>query len=141
MARALELVEHAVAVGGSARAHRLLAEMRLLSPFPEMRSPVDALASARAAVTMAPEDPDNLAVLAQALALTGRPKEAVRTIEQALHSDAAPPDWHRQVAGPAGSGPNGKPVKIVSAGSSRWWWPADPHTASTRPAFRAPKVS
>jgi hypothetical protein len=68
--RALEMVEHAVALGGGARSHRLLAEMRLLSPFPELRSPVDALASARAAVMIDPGDPDNLAVLAQALALT-----------------------------------------------------------------------
>ncbi|WP_353824240.1 winged helix-turn-helix domain-containing protein [Mesorhizobium sp.] len=57
MARALEMVERAVALGGGARSHRLLAEMRLLSPFPEMRSPVDALANARAAVTIDPEDP------------------------------------------------------------------------------------
>ena len=48
MAQAIEMVERAVALGGTAGAHRLLAEMRLLSPFPEMRSPVDALANAQA---------------------------------------------------------------------------------------------
>jgi predicted Zn-dependent protease len=77
----------------------LLAEMRLLAPFPEMRSPVDALASARAAVTIEPEDPDNLAVLAQVLSLTGRPDEAVRAIQRALRLAPSPPAWYRHVAG------------------------------------------
>lgn len=99
MVRALELVERSVALGGSDRSHRLLAEMRLLAPFQELRSPIDALANARAAVTINPANPDNLAVLAQALALTGRPKEAVSTVEQALRLTANPPEWHRQVAG------------------------------------------
>lgn len=99
MNRALELVERSVALGGSDRSHRLLAEMRLLAPFSDLRSPVDALASARAAVDIAPANADNLAVLAQALALTGHAKDAVATIEQALGLSAAPPDWHRQVAG------------------------------------------
>ena len=100
MARALEMVERSVALGGSARSHRLLAEMRLLAPFQEMRSPLDALASARAAVTIDPADPDNMAVLAQVLALTGRAGEAVRTIERAPQPRSDPaPDWFRQVAG------------------------------------------
>lgn len=99
MQRALELVERSVASGGSDRSHRLLAEMRLLAPFQELRSPVDALASARAAVAIAPDDADNLAVLAQALALTGHPTDAVGVIEQALLKNPSPPDWHRQVAG------------------------------------------
>ncbi len=73
--------------------------MRLLAPFPEMRSPVDALASARAAVTIDPGDLDNLAVLAQAFALTGRPDEAVSTIEHALRLDSTPSEWYRLVAG------------------------------------------
>jgi DNA-binding winged helix-turn-helix (wHTH) protein/tetratricopeptide (TPR) repeat protein len=99
MQRALELVERSVAGGGSDRSHRLLAEMRLLAPFRDLRSPVDALASARAAVALEPHNPDNLAVLAQALALTGHPKDAVRVIEEALLQNSSPPDWHRQVAG------------------------------------------
>jgi DNA-binding winged helix-turn-helix (wHTH) protein len=99
MARAIEMVERAVAIGDSARAHRLLAEMRLLAPFPEMRLTVDALANARAAVTIEPDAPDNLAVLAQVLALTGRADEAVEIIESALRLDPTPPAWHRQVAG------------------------------------------
>jgi tetratricopeptide (TPR) repeat protein len=99
MQRALELVERSVANGGSDRSHRLLAEMRLLAPFKELRSPVDALASARAAVAIEPSDADNLAVLAQALALTGHSKDAVGVIEQALLHSPSPPDWHRLVAG------------------------------------------
>lgn len=99
MQRALELVERSAAGGGSDRSHRLLAEMRLLAPFRDLRSPVDALASARAAVAIEPHNPDNLAVLAQALALTGHPKEAVGVIEEALLQNSSPPDWHRQVAG------------------------------------------
>lgn len=99
MTRALGMVERAVALGDSARAHRLLAEMRLLAPFPEMRLPVDALANARAAVALEPDAPDNLAVLAHVLALTGRADEAVEIIESALRLDPTPPDWHRQVAG------------------------------------------
>ena len=81
------------------RAHRLLAEMRLLAPFPEMRSPLDAMSHARAAVTIDPENPDNLAVLAHVMALTGRDAEAVQTIEQALRRNPSPPDWYRHVAG------------------------------------------
>jgi len=99
MEQALEMVERAAALGGSAEAHRLLAEMRLLAPFPELRSALDALASARAAVTIDPDDADNLAVLAQVLALTGRVRDAVPLIEQARRLDPTPPDWHRQVAG------------------------------------------
>lgn len=144
MARALEMVEHAVALGGSARAHRLLAEMRLLAPFPEMRSPVDALASARAAVTMDPEDPDNLAVLAQVLALTGRPKEAVRTIEQALHLDPAPPDWYRQVAGlsyllagePVRAAEELGPLYGAGTFANARWWPGWLFAASLAHAGR-----
>lgn len=99
MERALELVERSVALGGSDRSHRLLAEMRLVAPFAELRSPLDALASARAAVAIGPDDADNLAVLAQALALTGHSQDAVGVIEQALRLSPSPPDWHRQVAG------------------------------------------
>jgi len=99
MAQASEMVERAVALGGGASAHRLLAEMRLLAPFPEMRSPVDALANARAAVTIDPEDPDNIVVLAHVMALTGRDAEAVRMIERAMRFNPTPPDWYRHVAG------------------------------------------
>ncbi|SDF32005.1 winged helix-turn-helix domain-containing protein [Limimaricola pyoseonensis] len=99
MARAIDMIERAVARGGGSDAHRLLAEMRLLSPFPEMRSPVDALANARAAVTIEPGETDNLAVLAHVLALSGHGAEAVRHIERALHLDPTPPGWYRQVAG------------------------------------------
>lgn len=99
MTQALGMVERAVALGDSARAHRLLAEMRLLAPFPEMHLPVDALANARAAVALGPDTPDNLAVLAHVLALTGRADEAVDIMTRAMRLDPTPPDWHRQVAG------------------------------------------
>jgi DNA-binding winged helix-turn-helix (wHTH) protein/Flp pilus assembly protein TadD len=130
MERALELVERSVANGGSDRSHRLLAEMRLLAPFRELRSPVDALASARAAVAIEPNDADNLAVLAQALALTGRSKDAVGVIEQALLHNPSPPDWHRLVAGLSYllAGESARAVEqlgpLYGAGTfanARWW--------------------
>lgn len=131
MARALEMVERAVAIGGSARAHRLLAEMRLLAPFPEMRAPLDALASARAAVALDPEDPDNLAVLAQVFALTGRPDEAVDLIARARSLDPDPPDWYREVAGlghllagaPARAAEELGPLHGAGTFTSARWWP------------------
>ncbi|RWP26891.1 winged helix-turn-helix domain-containing protein [Mesorhizobium sp.] len=144
MARALEMVERAVALGGGARSHRLLAEMRLLSPFPEMRSPVDALANARAAVTIDPEDPDNLAVLAQALALTGRSDEAVLTIQQALRLDPTPQDWHHQVAGlsyllagePARAAEELGPLYGAGTFANARWWPGWLFAASLAHAGR-----
>lgn len=131
MARALEMVERAVAIGGSARAHRLLAEMRLLAPFPEMRAPLDALASARAAVALDPEDPNNLAVLAQVFALTGRPDEAVDLIARARSLDPDPPDWYREVAGlghllagaPARAAEELGPLHGAGTFTSARWWP------------------
>ncbi|MCF6104017.1 winged helix-turn-helix domain-containing protein [Mesorhizobium muleiense] len=144
MGRALEMVERAVALGGGARPHRLLAEMRLLSPFPEMRSPVDALANARAAVTIDPEDADNLAVLAQALALTGRSDEAVLTIQQALRLSTKPPEWHRQVAGlsyllagePARAAEELGPLYGAGTFAHARWWPGWLFAASLAHAGR-----
>jgi DNA-binding winged helix-turn-helix (wHTH) protein/tetratricopeptide (TPR) repeat protein len=131
MERALELVDRSVAFGGSDRSHRLLAEMRLLAPFSELRSPVDALASARAAVAMDPDDADNIAVLAQALALTGRSKDAVGMIEQALRLSPSPPDWHNQVAGlsyllagePARAAEKFGPLYGTGTFANSRWWP------------------
>lgn len=131
MEQALDLVERAVALGGGARSHRLHAEMRLLAPFPDMRSSIDALASARAAVTIDGDDPDNLAVLAQALALMGRPQEAVGMIEHALRLEATPPDWHRQVAGiayllanePARAAEKLGPLYGAGTFANARWWP------------------
>ncbi len=99
MSQALEMVERAVAIGGSGRSHRLLAEMRLVAPFPEMRSSIDALANAQAAVAIDPLDADNRAVLARVFALTGRADEAVQAIEHARRMDPSAPDWYREVAG------------------------------------------
>lgn len=144
MVQALEMVERAVALGGSARSHRLLAEMRLLAPFPEMRSPVDALASARAAVAIDPEDPDNLAVLAQVLALTGHADEAVQTIEQARSLEPTPPDWYRRVAGlgyllagePARAAEEFGPLHGAGTFASARWWPGWLFAASLAHAGR-----
>jgi len=144
MTQALGMVERAVALGGSARAHRLLAEMRLLAPFAEMRSPLDALASARAAVEIAPGDPDNLIVLAHALALTGQAQEAVRMIEEARHRASDSPDWYREVAG-LGYLLAGQPARAVEElgplhGSATYtgarWWPGWLFAASLAHAGR-----
>ncbi|MEX0697194.1 MAG: winged helix-turn-helix domain-containing protein [Dongiaceae bacterium] len=131
MERALELVERSVARGGSDRSYRLLAEMRLLAPFTEMRSPVDALASARAAVAIDPDNPDNVVVLAQALALTGRTKEAVGLVDQALRLRSNPPEWYRHVAGlsyllagePARAAEKLGPLYGAGTFANARWWP------------------
>jgi len=144
MERALELVERSVAGGGSDRSHRLLAEMRLLSPFEDLRSLVDALASARAAVAVEPQDAYNLAVLAQALALTGHAKEAVGVIEQALRQSSSPPDWHRQVAGlsyllagqPARAAEKFGPLYGAGTFANARWWPGWLFAASLAQAGR-----
>lgn len=130
MAQALEMVERAIALGASGRAHRLLAEMRLLSPFAEARSPVDALANARAAVAIAPADSDNIAVLAQVLTLTGRADAAVRFIDEARKMNPNGPDWYSEVAGLAYliAGEPGRAAEefgpLYGAGTfinARWW--------------------
>ena len=149
MERALELVELAVALGGSARAHRLLAEMRLLAPFPDKRSPLDALASARAAVTIDDADPDNLAVLAHSLALTGRSEAAVATIARALRLQPSPPAWHRQVAGlaylldgePARAAEELGPLYGAGTFANERWWPGWLFAASLAHAGRVDEAT
>lgn len=149
MERALELVERSVAFGGSDRSHRLLAEMRLLAPFRELRSPVDALASARAAAAFNPGDADNLAVLAQALALTGRSTDAVGVIEQALRLNSSPPDWHRQVAGlsyllagePARAAEKLGPLYGAGTFANARWWPGWLFAASLAHAGRTDEAA
>jgi DNA-binding winged helix-turn-helix (wHTH) protein/Flp pilus assembly protein TadD len=144
MERALELVERSVARGGSDRSHRLLAEMRLLAPFRELRSSIDALASARAAVEIDAENSDNTAVLAQALVLTGRPREAVVLIEQVLHQRPNPPQWHRQVAGlsyllagePARAAEYLGPLYGAGTFANSRWWPGWLFVASLAHAGR-----
>ncbi len=144
MRQALEMVERAVALGGSARAHRLLAEMRLLAPFPEMNSPVDALANARAAVAIDPTDPDNLAVMAHALALTGRADDAVRMIGRARQLNPSPPDWYRLVAGlahllvdePARAAEELRTLYGTGAFANQRWWPGWLYAASLAHAGR-----
>ena len=131
MALASEMVERAATLGGSARAHRLLAEMRLLAPFPEMRSSVDAMANARAAATINPDDADNLAVLAHVLALSGHDAEAVQMIERAMRLNASPPDWYLHVAGmsyliagePARAAEAFGPLYGAGTFTGTRWWP------------------
>ena len=60
---------------------------------------MDALAAARAAVDLAPDDPDSLAILADALVANGYADEAIPIIEQAIGADASPPDRYREIAG------------------------------------------
>lgn len=130
MDRAIRLVHRSIAAGGGDQSLRLLAEMRLLAPFAEFRSPIDGLASAQAAVTINPNNPDNVIVLAQALALTGKASDAVGWVEKALMRNPSPPSWHRQVAGLCYL-LAGEPVpaveqlgSIYGAGtfaSARWW--------------------
>ncbi len=149
MTRAFEMVERALALGESARAHRLLAEMRLLAPFPEMRLSTDALANARAAVTINPGDPDNLAVLAQVLALTGQAATAVETIERALRLAPTSPDWHRQVAGlsyllagrPERATEELGPLYGAGTFASERWWPGWLFAASLAHSGRSAEAS
>jgi DNA-binding winged helix-turn-helix (wHTH) protein len=97
--QALTALERSLQLGGGAAAYRVLAEIRLEAPFPGSRSPVDALAAARAALDLAPDDPDSLAILADALVRNGYADEAVPIIEQALGAVASPPDRYREIAG------------------------------------------
>jgi DNA-binding winged helix-turn-helix (wHTH) protein len=144
MRQALEMVERAVALGEIAASHRLLAEMRLLAPFPEMNSPVDALANARAAVAIDPSDPDNLAILAHALALTGRAADAVPIIERARRLHPTPPDWYRLVAGvcyllvdePARAAEELRALYGTGAFANQRWWPGWLFAASLAHAGR-----
>ncbi|MFX0547452.1 winged helix-turn-helix domain-containing protein [Roseovarius sp. S1116L3] len=131
MVQALEMVERAIEIGGSARSHRLLAEMRLLAPFPDMRSPIDAMANAQAAVAIDSTDADNLAVLARVFAMTGRAADAVRMIEQARRLDPEAPDWYREVAGlsyllngePARAAEEFGPLNGAGTFVNARWWP------------------
>jgi len=149
MAIALDMVTRAVTLGDSAGPHRLLAEMRLLAPFADMRSPVDALANARAAVTIDPDDPDNLAVLAQVLALTGRADESVNVIEHALRLNPAPPAWHHQIAGlchllagnPARATEELGPLHGAGTFAGARWWPGWLLAASLAQAGRTEEAA
>ncbi len=97
--QALVALERSLQLGGGAIAYRVLAEIRLDAPFPDARSPVDALAAARAAVDLAPDDPDSLAILADALSANGHAHEAIPIIEEAIGAVSSPPDRYREIAG------------------------------------------
>lgn len=96
---ALDALERSLRLGGTAKAYRVLAEIRLGAPFEDARSPVDALAAARAAVDLAPDDPESLATLAAALLANGYVPEAVLYVERAMARVATPPDRFREIAG------------------------------------------
>jgi DNA-binding winged helix-turn-helix (wHTH) protein len=97
--QALAALERSLQLGGGAIAYRVLAEIRLDAPFPDARSPVDALAAARAAADLAPDDPDSLAILADALSANGHAHEAIPIIEEAIGAVSLPPDRYREIAG------------------------------------------
>ena len=99
LGQALAAIERSLQLGGSAAAYRLLTEVRLDAPFPDARSPIDALAAARAAFDLSPQDPDSLAILAGALTANGHAGEAIPFIEQAIRTVATPPDRYREIAG------------------------------------------
>lgn len=99
MQQALELAETSVELGAGPAAYRLLAQMRALAPWPEMLNPAEALVSARTAVELEPDQPDNLAVLAEVLALTGSVVDSIELIEMARELNPDPPPWYGYVAG------------------------------------------
>ncbi|MEF2554491.1 tetratricopeptide repeat protein, partial [Aurantimonas sp. A2-1-M11] len=96
-----------------------------------------------------PNEPDNLAVLAQVLALTGRAGEALEAIERALRFDPTPPDWHRQVAGlsyllagePARATEELGPLYGAGTFASKRWWPGWLFAASLAHAGRSEQAA
>lgn len=99
MRQALSMLERSLALAPTPRAQRLLAEMRLLAPFEDLRSSLDALAAAGAAVQMDPGEPDSLAVLALVQALGGDPQAAVALIDRARRLNPNYPAWYARTAG------------------------------------------
>ncbi|NNU82120.1 hypothetical protein HMH01_16910 [Halovulum dunhuangense] len=99
--KALAALERAMALDGGARAYRILSEVRLDAPFRDTRSRVDALAIAKAAVTLAPNDPDALVALAAALTANDRAGEALPVLERARTGMPVPSDRYREIAGMA----------------------------------------
>lgn len=97
--QSLTAIERSLQLGGGAATYRLLAEIRLDAPFVDARSAVDALAAGRAAVDLDPNNPDGLAVLAEALTANGHAADAIPIIERALGAVSMPPDRYREIAG------------------------------------------
>lgn len=96
---ALDALKRSLQLGGGSEAYRVLAELRLGAPFDDARSSVDALAAARTAVELAPNEPYGLAVLADALLANGYVAEAVPVIERAKAGVTTPPDRFLEIAG------------------------------------------
>ena len=99
MKRARELAEKAIRLGGPPRAYRLLARIYLFTPSEEERDYDKAVAAARTALSLNPNDADSLADLAEVLVFFGEPGEALALIEKARRLNPNFPDWYRRVAG------------------------------------------
>ena len=97
--KALDALERALALQGGSEAYRILAEIRLDAPYRDVRSRVDALAMARAAMKLAPDDPDALITLVSAMVANDRAEDAISFLERALAEVSTPPDRYREVAG------------------------------------------
>lgn len=96
---ALDALKRSLQLGGGSPAYRVLAELRLGAPFDDARSKIDALAAARTAVDLTPNEPYSLAILAEALLANGYLAEARPVIERAKARVATPPDRFLEISG------------------------------------------
>jgi TolB-like protein/class 3 adenylate cyclase len=97
--RARDLAEKAIRLDGPPQAYRLLAQIYLFSPWQEMRDYDKALAAARTALSLNPNDADSLADLAEVLVFYGEPDEALALLEKARRLNPNFPDWYHRVEG------------------------------------------
>ena len=97
--QAFSALERAFQLGGAPVAYLILAEIRLDVPYADERSAVDALAAAQTALVLAPNNPDCLAMLADALSANGHASDAVPVIEEAIARIGSPSDRYREIAG------------------------------------------
>ena len=93
MNRAFELAHKALHLGDPPRAYRLLAQMYLFVPWDGERDYDKAVAAARTAVRLNPNDADNLADLAEVLVFFGEPGEAIELIKRAKRLNPNFVDW------------------------------------------------
>ncbi len=99
MKRAFDLAQKAIELGGPPQAYRLLAQIYLFVPWDENRDYDKAVAAARTAVGLNPNDADSLADLADVLIFSGETSEALDLIERAKRLNPNFPDWYHRVAG------------------------------------------
>jgi TolB-like protein/class 3 adenylate cyclase len=97
--RAFDLAQKAIQLGGPAQAYRLLAQMHLFVSWDDERDHHKAVAAARTAVSLNPNDADSLADLAEVLVFFGEPGEALAVIERAKRRNPNFPGWYHRVAG------------------------------------------